>query len=263
MRPVNLIPPDIRRGDTAPARAGALSWVLVGVLALAVVAVGAVTLLDKDVNDKEARVAQLEIQEAELTARAGSLSSFVEFQSLADARTQTVAALAESRFDWERVMRELALVLPPRIWLIELVGTVAPAGEAIPGPSLTLIGCGRSQRDVARLIAAIGDIDGVTRVTANESKKTEDPEQDGDTCRTRDFIPQFKVTAAFEPVAVPAGAAPTAPAPASPGDPTAPAGNDGGVGEAQQQRASGEQQVDQARDDAGKAKNLLDLEPGE
>ena len=30
MRPVNLIPPEERRGDHAPLRAGALSYVIVG-----------------------------------------------------------------------------------------------------------------------------------------------------------------------------------------------------------------------------------------
>ena len=31
----------------------------------------------------------------------------------------TVTSLADSRFDWERVMRELSLVLPADVWLTE------------------------------------------------------------------------------------------------------------------------------------------------
>ena len=41
-------------------------------------------------------------------------------------RTETVDSLAQSRFDWERVMRELALVIPEDVWLESLTGTVAP-----------------------------------------------------------------------------------------------------------------------------------------
>lgn len=42
MRPVNLIPPEERRGERAPMRTGSLSYLLVGALALVL---GAVTVL--------------------------------------------------------------------------------------------------------------------------------------------------------------------------------------------------------------------------
>ena len=32
---------------------------------------------------------------------------------MSEQRVATVTSLADSRFDWERVMRELALILPP------------------------------------------------------------------------------------------------------------------------------------------------------
>ena len=41
MRPVNLIPPEARRGEKAPMRTGALSYVIVAVLAAALVGVTA------------------------------------------------------------------------------------------------------------------------------------------------------------------------------------------------------------------------------
>ena len=80
----------------------------------------------------------------------------------------------------------------------------------MPGPALELIGCGRSQRDVARLVAAIEDIDGVTRVTAQESIKPRQRHRrerradvDTDECRTRPTIPKFKLVAAFDEVVPP------------------------------------------------------------
>ena len=45
-----------------------------------------------------------------------------------------MTSLADSRFDWERVMRELSLILPDDVWLTNLTGKASPAvqidGEA-------------------------------------------------------------------------------------------------------------------------------------
>ena len=60
MRPVNLIPPEERRGDRAPVRTGALPYVLVAVVAVAVVAVALTTLVGNQVADREAQLASIE-----------------------------------------------------------------------------------------------------------------------------------------------------------------------------------------------------------
>lgn len=285
MRPVNLIPAEERRGEAAPSRTGALSYIVVGVLAAAVVAVTVTVLLNNSISDKESEVAELEQQESETAARAASLAPFSEFQQIKDARVETVNALAESRFDWERVMIELSKVLPPRVWLTSLSGTVSPDVEVenaanltlragVAGPALELVGCAASQRDVARLIAAVGDIDGVTRVSVGKSEKpdTEATAADqGQTvtneCRTRNFIPKFELVAAFDAVAIPEGAAPPAsptppePTPAEPeAAPTAEGESssegDGGVGEVEQQGAEARDSVAQADGKVEKAKNI-------
>ena len=52
-------------------------------------------------------------------------------------------------------MRELSLVIPSDVWLVELTGTVAPgvtvaegteinARQTVAGPALSLIGCARA-----------------------------------------------------------------------------------------------------------------------
>ncbi len=80
------------------------------------------------------------------------------------------------------MIREVSLVLPDTVWLTNLTGTVAPevtvtgaasasTRSSIPGPALAMIGCARSQQDVAELINAVGDIDGVTRVLVENSEK--------------------------------------------------------------------------------------------
>ena len=143
----------------------------------------------------------------------------------------TIDSLAKSRFDWERVMRELSLVIPDKVWLTNLTGTASPAATVanaaglalrgeIDGPALELTGCAQNQRTVARLIAAINDIDGVTRVLVSNSAKAE-PSNDAESaptegggkaspvtdCAIRPSYPTFELVAAFDGVAPPADAA--------------------------------------------------------
>ena len=93
----------------------------------------------------------------------------------------TVSNLAKSRFDWERVMRQLALVLPSDVWLTNLTGTVRPGvnvngggnislRESVSGPALSMVGCAVGQEAVARFVSDLKDIDGVTRVGVQSSQ---------------------------------------------------------------------------------------------
>jgi len=224
MRPVNLIPPDQRRGEAAPARAGAASYIVVAVLFAILFAVTGVVLTNNDVDQKKSDLAAVQAQQTEAEARADALSNFASFQQMKDNRVLTIASLAQSRFDWERVMREVSRVLPDHVWLTNLTGTVAPEVEVpksatvstrtnVAGPALTMVGCARSQDDVAALIAAVGDIDGVTRVLVEKSEKADVETATGgatdaaseEDCRTRSSIAQFALIAAFDEVVAPAG----------------------------------------------------------
>jgi Tfp pilus assembly protein PilN len=237
MRPVNLIPADQRRHDGGGSKSGVISYAIIGLLAVAVVGVTVMTLLDRQLSDKQSEIATLEATAAETDAQAQGLAPFISFADRTNARVDTVTALAQSRFDWERVIRELTLVLPNRVWLTSLIGSVSPSvavsdGESvdlrasIPGPALELVGCAKSQREVASLISALGDIDGVTRVAVGRSEKPESGASDASAgsnnatadCRTRDFITRFEAVAAFDSIPVPAGAVPGPEADVSPAD---------------------------------------------
>lgn len=226
MKPVNLIPPEDRRGDRAPARTGAIPYVILATLAVALIAVTAMVLLGNQVSDREATIATLEMQETAISGKADALRPYVEFDELAAARDATVTSLAQSRFDWERVLRELALVIPDDVWLTQAVGAATPTDSAaagtdpsITGPSLALTGCGADHEAVAEFVAALRDIDGVTRVGIASSERpepTEDTSAPGsdsgagggdEECRTRDLIAKFEITAAFD--GVPAAVAPS------------------------------------------------------
>lgn len=218
MRPVNLIPPEDRRGDQAPLRRGPLAYLLLGALALALVGVVSLVLVGNQVSEREGEVMKLKGEDAALAAKAAKLASYTEFQSLSEARVQTVQSLADSRFDWERVLRELALVLPGDVTLTDLsasaVGGEGGGGEGsgggsglgdIKGPSLEMNGCAGGQTGVASFITALKDIDGVTRVGLESSDvASEGGESPGGGSEGCSGSASFTLVVAFDAAPVPA-----------------------------------------------------------
>jgi Tfp pilus assembly protein PilN len=273
VRPVNLIPPEERRGDRAPARTGPLPYLLLAGVAIAVGAVALITLTGKQIDDRTAQVANLEAQEASARAEAEALSPYAEFASLAQSRQQTVNSLAESRFDWERVLRELARVIPGDVWLTDLTGTVSPevelsasGGESdlrgeIAGPALSIVGCATGHDAVAGFLAALEDIDGVTRVAVAkselpEAKSDNGPAGESADCRTRGFISRFEVVAAFDAAPTPQSAStlPTSPPVAATPSPPDP--------ETADALAADRQAKDSAAKQSDKADQAADIIPG-
>ena len=176
MRPVNLIPPDQRRGDRAAMRTGAFSYVLIGGLVVALLGVALLALTGKQISDKKSEVAQLQQEETATQAKAQSLAAFTQFRAAQESRSGTITSLAQSRFDWQRVLNEFARVIPSDVWLTKLAGTADPAvtvsngpeiqtRDSIPGPALELEGCASSQEAVAGLIANLQEIDPSVRTT--------------------------------------------------------------------------------------------------
>jgi Tfp pilus assembly protein PilN len=224
VRPINLIPPEQRRGEHAPLRSGPLAYILVGALVAVLAGVTMLVLAGNQIKERKADIANLKVENAAEAARAQRLSAFVQFSAMREQRLATVASLADSRFDWERVMRELALVLPEDAWLIGLTATAAPGASSgggggsgsglrtsAPGPALELSGCASGQQAVAGFVGALKDIDGVTRVGVESSELADEAgggggsgESDGEECRTRKFIAKFQIVVAFDAAPVPA-----------------------------------------------------------
>jgi len=236
VRPVNLIPQEDRRGGKAPLRTGPLSYAIVAFLLLAVGVVTLLALTGNKIADRKAEVASLQSQVDATQARADQLSTYTNFADLQQARQETVASLATSRFDWERALHELALVLPDDVWLTSMTATAATdpssstsssttAVDGVTGPSLDINGCASGHEAVAKFLAALRDVDGVTRVTvlssdrpgaessSNSSTSSSSASSGQSTveCASRDFIATFEVVAAFDGAQP---AATTAPAPA-------------------------------------------------
>jgi Tfp pilus assembly protein PilN len=246
MRPINLIPTEDRRGEHRAMRSGPVVYLLIGALALTLAGVTALVLSGNQVTERKAEVAQLRQEEAAVKARAQRLTAYTQFAALRDQRISTVTSLADSRFDWERVMRELSRVIPAYAWLTSFTATATPdvsAGSggsgssgsslrgSIAGPAIEMNGCAVTHDGVAGLIDALKDIDGVTRVGV-QSSALADPGSgagaatgsgsasgSGSTdCRTLGFITEFKLVVAFDAAPIPTaeGGEEAAPAPEAP-----------------------------------------------
>jgi Tfp pilus assembly protein PilN len=250
MRPINLIPEEERRGQHAALRSGPVLYIAIGALVAALVGVTALVLTDNQISERKAEAAELHREDAAAKGQAERLAAYTAFRSLHDQRLATITSLADSRFDWERVMRELSLVLPSDVWLTNLGASVAP-GVSIEGggssaasglrggaagPALELDGCATGQEAVAGFVTALRDIDGVTRVGVQSSGVGEEGGGGAESdCRTRGFIVQFAIAAAFDaapvsPVAGSEEAAPPAeeePAPEEPAPESTPTSAEG------------------------------------
>jgi Tfp pilus assembly protein PilN len=235
MRAVNLLPPDLRSGPRGPAPAvasgvehsGAGAFIALGVLALSVLALAAYVLAGNTVKDRRAELARATAQSAAMTQKVEALRPYADFESLVNARVQTVTDLANSRFDWEQALRDLSRAVPADVTIAsfkgDLGGEEAAAGGgsirgAITAPAITLAGCTYSQTKVATLMARLRTIDGVTRVSLAKSDKEATAGATAGADRNapnatgycgKEDVPAFEVIVFFEGAA----AASTAPTP--------------------------------------------------
>jgi Tfp pilus assembly protein PilN len=209
MRPVNLIPPEDRRGDQAPLRTGPLVYIVIGALVAALAGVTMLVLAGNQVSERKDELAKLKREDAVASVRAARLSAYTRFQAASEQRVATVQSLADSRFDWERVLRELSLVLPSDVSLSELnasSGSGAGGGGgslAVSGPSLEMTGCAAGQDGVAGFVLALKDIDGVTRVGVQSTESVGEGGSKSGECAVGGATTQFVLVVAFDAAPVP------------------------------------------------------------
>jgi Tfp pilus assembly protein PilN len=222
MRPVNLIPKGERPGGHRPMRSGPLAYIIVGALLLALLGVTALVSTGNQISDTKAEIAGLKGEVAAAEAKTQSLSAYTQFHSVSEQRVATITDLANSRFDWGRVMHELALILPGDVWLTNLSASASPTAEAggggggslrsaVAGPALSISGCARTQDAVAGFAQSLKDIDGVTRVgfehsTVGSSGATSGPTDSassGEGCPANSSVAQFGMVVAFDAAPAP------------------------------------------------------------
>lgn len=181
MKAVNLIPSEQRRARPTGGQSGS-GYIVLGVLGVLLVMAVAYVLTSNSVNDKTTKAAEARQQADALEAQAAQLDAYTDFASIKEQRMAAVLTAAETRFDWERLMRELARVMPAGSWLqttqASVAGdpaatatpTAAAAAEAAPpGPQATFVGCTPRQSEVAKILVRLRAMHRVTDVELNES----------------------------------------------------------------------------------------------
>jgi Tfp pilus assembly protein PilN len=182
MRPVNLLPASARPYQSSGAKSTA-TYVVLGVLGLLVVAAVVYVTTANQITARKNQIAEAQAAQAQAQAKAANLQTYGSYAQIADTRIFTVASLAIGRIDYERLMRETARVLPAGVWLSSLdaeAGTGAAAttsstptagGPSSGGPTVHLLGCAKTQDDVATTMVRLRAIHGSDEVDLNSSTK--------------------------------------------------------------------------------------------
>ena len=184
MRPVNLLPQKHRPHRPTGSKSGS-SYMVLGVLAVLLVAAVVYVMESNKITQAKSDIATAEQKTAAAKARAEQLGPFANFAEIKEQRVASVRQLAESRFDWERTVRELAHILPEGVWLRdfdasmtgESAGTGSPpsaGGTESSGPSIKLHGCAYKQPQVAVLLVRLREMQGVKDVRLSDSTRGED-----------------------------------------------------------------------------------------
>jgi Tfp pilus assembly protein PilN len=181
VKPVNLLPPSARPYVASGGKSTS-SYALLGVLALLVVAAVVYVSTSNKITTRKDAIQTAQAEQAQAQAKAASLQSYGTYTQIASTRISTVASLAVGRIDYERLMRETALVLPAGVWLTSLdaeAGTgggtsTTPTTSSATGsgqPTVHLLGCAKNQDDVAATLVRLRAIHGSDDVALNGSTR--------------------------------------------------------------------------------------------
>lgn len=183
MRPVNLLPERNRpRAPTGGQKGSA--YFLLGGLGLVLIAALVYVLTLNSINSARDKIATANAQAARDNALANQLTPYGDFEKIKTQRVASIMQLAQSRFDWERMTRELARVLPADVFLTSAAasqsGTPAQGGGPSPAPatssgssssnpSLVVDGCAPSQATVAITLVRLHELQGASDVELSNS----------------------------------------------------------------------------------------------
>jgi Tfp pilus assembly protein PilN len=195
MRPVNLLPESERPRAPRAGQGSGSSNVVLGVLAGLLLMVVVYVLFANQVSSRETEIAETKAEADQAEARAKQLAPYAAFAQIKATREQSVRTLANGRFDWERLMRELALVLPDDTWVTEMTTSASgetegeeaggassasgsesagPGAAASGAPTMHLVGCAKNQPDVAVLMVRLRKLHSAADVRLVESSKQEE-----------------------------------------------------------------------------------------
>jgi Tfp pilus assembly protein PilN len=205
VRPVNLLP-DGQRRRSSSGTAGNRSYIALGVLALLVLMVAGLVLTSNQTNARKSQAAAAKQNADQLEAKASALGAFTSFAGIKEIRLSSVETVAATRFDWERMMREMSRVIPKGSWLMTVDASTSGAtgdsaasssqtGQSAGAPAVNLVGCTPKQPEVAKMMVRLRQMHRVEDVKLNQSSKgTQGSDANGAGCGSRY---QFDVTVSF------------------------------------------------------------------
>jgi Tfp pilus assembly protein PilN len=177
MNAVNLLPADLRRGSGSPGRSGVAVYVLLGILATAVVLASTTALFKRSVSNREAEVARVEAEAANAEARAATLTRYKKLASETSKRVQGIKNVAAGRVNWATSLREVSQAVGSEVFFDSVTASTAPGvggssnalRGAIQSPAVEVVGCARDHKAVARVMTRFRAMDEVKRVSLSES----------------------------------------------------------------------------------------------
>jgi hypothetical protein len=209
VRPVNLLPARYRPARPTGERPG-LGYIALVALAAVLIMVLVYVETVNGINDAKDKTADAQAQATAAQSKVGQLQGYGTFASLKQSRELAVAGVSESRVDYERVMREIALVLPHNTYLTSFsstqsgssststsstttttpsstagTSTSASAPATGNGPTITLAGCAPRHKDVATAIVRLRKMHNVNDVElTNSTRSTNATTAGGAACPT-------------------------------------------------------------------------------
>jgi Tfp pilus assembly protein PilN len=183
MKRMNLLPPEIRPREGGRRGSG---YAVVGALFASVVAMLVYGIVLGGVRSDETELASLKDETGQAQARAAALSPYGEFANMKDQRERSIRTVADTRFNYERLTRELARILPSSVWIghVEVApappedevveaGADSPEGSVEPPPAMMVSGCAPSQDVVADTLDRLRALTGATNVELGSSSRAE------------------------------------------------------------------------------------------
>jgi Tfp pilus assembly protein PilN len=201
MRAVNLLPREVEKTKTSRLSQPVVTGVIVGGVVVALLAIGFV----RESASVSHKRTELEAARTELALIPAPVPDSTS-STLAGQRAARIAALQSAlsgRVAWDRVLREISLVVPENVWLVGLTlqapvqpATVVPTPGSVAGPppptstptytDFTMNGKAFSHDGVARLLSRLALLPDLDHVALGHSTRV--------TGGTRDFV-EFTVTA--------------------------------------------------------------------
>ncbi len=172
MRAVNLLPRDDRRGSSRQQNPAALGAVGGAVLVTAILAVWFLTASGGATHNQK----RLDAVKAELAATPIPSPTRPGASQIEQEKNTRVAALStvlSGRLAWDRVFREISLVLPEDVWLTSLSAQSPTASGGTAGAVFTINGSTYSQEGVARLLTRLSLVPHLSKVSLQHSAATD------------------------------------------------------------------------------------------